>query len=130
VRCPRCSLALLDSSPDRKFPEVHALHCDKCDGLWMAQSDLHRLEQAVDVSWIEVRHVPPPEIQAELLTCPACSPARHLNKVQSDRDRKVVLDVCDRCHGVWLDGGELRAIQEKGVLSALVDAVRFFIRGR
>lgn len=92
----------------------------------MSQRDLHRLEQAVEVKWIELRRVPPPELQAELLTCPVCQLARHLNKLQSDRDRKVILDVCDQCHGVWLDGGELRAIQEKGVLSALVDAARFF----
>lgn len=112
------------------MPDVPAHRCETCDGLWMQQTDLHRLEQAVDVTWIELHHVPPPELQAELLTCPVCRPARHLAKLQSDRDSMVLLDVCDRCHGVWLDGGELRAIQEKGVLSALVDAVRFFMGRR
>ena len=62
------------------------------------------------------------------MNCPRCTAARHLNKVQSDRDR--VLDACDRCHGAWLDGGELHAIQEKGVAAALLDAARFFMGKR
>lgn len=127
MNCPRCSLPLRDVTPDLEMPDVHGLGCSQCGGHWLSQTDLHRLEQVVDVSWVELRHIPPPELQSELLTCPRCSPARHLNKVQSDRDRKVVLDACEHCHGVWLDGGELHAIQEKGFVSALLDAVRFLM---
>jgi uncharacterized protein len=130
MRCPRCDVALRQISPDPKTPEVHGLGCEKCKGVWLEQTDLSRLEQVVDVTWLELRHVPPPELQAELLTCPRCEPARHLGKVQSQRDRKVVLDVCAHCHGVWLDGGELEAIQEKGLVSAVVDAVRFLMGTR
>ncbi|MBE7502957.1 MAG: zf-TFIIB domain-containing protein [Verrucomicrobiales bacterium] len=28
-------------------------------------------------------------------------------RVRSARDREVVVDVCPRCRGLWLDGGEL-----------------------
>jgi hypothetical protein len=31
---------------------------------------------------------------------------------------------------VWLDGGELEAIQQKGLVSAVVDAVRFLMAKR
>ena len=130
MNCPRCAVPLGDVTPDQKMAEVHGLGCPTCSGVWLEQKDLDRLQEIVEVTWFELRHIPPPELQAELLTCPRCTPARHLNKVQSDRDRKVVLDACEHCHGVWLDGGELHAIQEKGVASALLDAVRFFMGKR
>lgn len=130
MNCPRCAVPLGDVTPDQKMAEVHGLGCSTCTGVWLEQKDLDRLQEIVEVTWFELRHIPPPELQAELLTCPRCTPARHLNKVQSDRDRKVVLDACEHCHGVWLDGGELHAIQEKGVASALLDAVRFFMGKR
>jgi len=130
MNCPRCAVPLADVTPDLKLSEVHGLGCAQCTGVWLEQKDLDRLQQIVDVTWFEFRHIPPPELQAELLTCPRCVPARHLDKVQSDRDRKVVLDACEHCHGVWLDGGELHAIQEKGVAAALLDAVRFFMGKR
>ncbi len=130
MNCPRCAVPLGDVTPDLKVSAVQGLGCPQCTGVWLEQEDLDRLQEIVDVTWFELRHIPPPELQAELLTCPRWRPARHLNKVQSERDRKVVLDACEHCHGVWLDGGELHAIQEKGVAAALLDAVRFFMGKR
>lgn len=130
MNCPRCAVPLVDVTPDLALPDVHSLNCPTCHGHWLAQQDLKRLEQDTEVRWLELRHLPPPELQAELLTCPACTPARHLNKVESHADREVVLDACEHCHGVWLDGGELEAIQQKGVIPALFDAVRFLLRKR
>ncbi len=106
------------------------LGCARCRGVWLERPALAQLEEVVEVRWIELRHVPPPELQAELLTCPRCVPARHLAKVQSERDHLVVLDLCAHCHGVWLDGGELEAIQQKGLVAALADAARFLLGRR
>jgi len=36
-----------------------------------------------------------------------------------------VMDVCGQCRGVWLNHGELEAIRQKGLISALADALRF-----
>jgi Zn-finger nucleic acid-binding protein len=130
MQCPRCTVTLEAVAPDEQTPEVQGLGCHRCGGVWLEQADLSRLEQVVDVTWLELRHVPPPALQAELLTCPRCAPARHLGKAQSERDRQVVLDVCAHCHGVWLDGGELEAIQRKGLVAAVIDAVRFLMTGR
>jgi Zn-finger nucleic acid-binding protein len=42
-----------------------------------------------------------------------------MEKVVSQEDPKVVMDVCPTCRGVWLDGGELEAIQKVGILPFL-----------
>lgn len=128
MRCPRCDVDLLPSHPDASLPDAEALQCPHCEGHWLEQAALKRLEQTVEVKWWEFRHVPPPAIQAELLACPRCEPAPHLLKLVSEQDRKVVMDACAKCHGVWLDGGELKAIRERGVVSALFDAVRYLAK--
>ncbi|MCC6332964.1 MAG: zf-TFIIB domain-containing protein [Myxococcales bacterium] len=114
---------------DEALDDLEALRCPRCSGHWLERDDLKRLEQVVEVHWVEVRHIPPPREQDVPLLCPRCAPARHLVKLQSERDRKVVMDGCLHCQGVWLDGGELTAIRNKSVWAALVDAVRFLVRG-
>jgi Zn-finger nucleic acid-binding protein len=114
--------------PDQQRSEIEALKCPQCTGHWLDEDDLKRLEQVVEVKWWEFRHLPPKKVQVQPLDCPFCRPAFRLAKVQSTRDRKVIMDVCSQCHGVWLDGGELEAIEQKGVFSALLDAVKFITK--
>lgn len=129
MQCPRCQKALSPVVVDPELDDVEALHCVECGGHWLERDDLKRLEQVTEVHWVEVRHLPPPQVQAQLLTCPRCAPVQHLVKLKSERDKKVVMDGCLHCQGVWLDGGELDAIRTKSAWAALVDAVRFLVRG-
>lgn len=126
--CPRCRVEMEEVTPDPELDDIAALQCPRCKGHWLEQEDLHRLEAVTEVHWFEVRHIPPRALQDELLTCPRCTPARHLLKLKSERDHKVIMDGCSHCRGVWLDGGELHAIQHKSVLGALVDAVRYLVK--
>lgn len=126
--CPRCTTPLLDVTPDLELPHVKGQGCAQCHGHWVETTGLHELESTVRVTWVELRHVPSAEQQQTPLSCPRCVPVRGLEKKQSSRDDYVVMDVCSSCGGVWLDGGELAAIQEKGALASLVDAIRFVVR--
>ncbi|ATB43729.1 hypothetical protein CYFUS_009209 [Cystobacter fuscus] len=123
MHCPRCDKEMTPTRLD----EVEANQCPQCEGHWLEGEDLKLLESTVDVRLFEWRTLPSQEIQARELACPRCAPRQVMKKVRSERDRHVLLDACERCHGVWLDGGELRAIQEMGVVAALVDAVRFIM---
>ncbi|MFE8603295.1 zf-TFIIB domain-containing protein [Archangium violaceum] len=121
MNCPRCDKEMTPVRPD----DVEARQCPQCEGHWLEGEDLRRLESTVNVRFIEWRKLPAEEVQARELACPRCEPRQVMKKVRSERDRHVLLDVCERCHGVWLDGGELRAIQEMGFVSALADVFRF-----
>ena len=49
------------------------------------------------------------------VSCPRCADPRIImDKVVSSRDKRVVMDVCGQCHGVWLDRAELELIAERG----------------
>jgi len=124
MHCPRCDKVMRTHAlPD----EVEAGQCPQCEGHWLEGEDLRRLESTVNVRLFEWRKLPSQEVQARELMCPRCPPHEAMKKVRSERDRHVLLDVCERCHGVWLDGGELRAIQEMGVVAAIADAIRFIM---
>ena len=42
------------------------------------------------------------------LNCPKCDGTMHATDFDS-----IKIDVCDKCHGVWLDAGELAQITNK-----------------
>ena len=57
---------------------------------------------------------------AMIPVCPKCDVGLFILRFKS-----VELDYCERCRGVWLDGGELEAIERKGLFAALADVLRF-----
>ena len=48
------------------------------------------------------------EAQSLELQCPKCDGTLHATDFES-----IKIDVCDKCHGVWLDAGELAQITHK-----------------
>jgi uncharacterized protein len=124
MNCPRCDKVMDPVRPD----DVEAQQCPKCEGHWLEGDALRQLESTVNVRLFEWRKLPPEELQMRDVECPRCRPKRVMKKVRSERDRHVLLDVCEQCHGVWLDGGELRAIQEMGLVAAVTDAVQFILK--
>jgi Zn-finger nucleic acid-binding protein len=125
MNCPRCDKVMAQVRTKEGVP---VLRCPKCQGHWMEGEDLKVLEGTVEARMVEWRRLPSPEVQAREIHCPRCRPHLTLKKVKNERDRHVLLDVCEQCQGVWLDGGELEAIQRMGLVRMLVDAVRFIAR--
>lgn len=125
MNCPRCGIPLKSDRIDAAGVVVEASNCAECTGHWISLDALHAVEQVVDIHLLKWRHLPGIETQGRILFCPRCPGQKPMDKVVSDRDQRVVMDVCSACHGVWLDYGELEAIQSKGLLGSLADIVRF-----
>ncbi|MBI3186019.1 MAG: zf-TFIIB domain-containing protein [Myxococcales bacterium] len=125
MNCPRCLTPLKPIRHELGGVAVEAMRCRKCTGHFLETADLRQVEQVVDVRLIDWRHLPGEETQARILFCPRCEGQKAMDKVVSDRDKRVVMDLCGSCQGVWLDYGELEAIQRKGILAALADILDF-----
>jgi uncharacterized protein len=123
--CPRCKVALNAGKIEAGGLNLDAQNCAECTGHWINLEDLRAVENVVDVRLVKWRHLPGFETQGRILFCPRCGDTKPMDKVVSQRDQRVVMDVCHSCRGVWLDYGELEAIQRKGLLSALADIVDF-----
>lgn len=124
--CPRCLTALAPDRIEEALTTVDALRCPDCEGRFFRQGRLEEIDDIVAPRLIEIRRIPSPSEQYVDMKCPACSPPRVMNKYEHERDQKVILDVCPECKGVWLDGGELEAIQHEALPVFIANTIRYF----
>lgn len=116
--CPRCNekkLATLDLKLNGTFLIER---CDSCLGLFFDPGELEAVLEATvsNVSGIDRTGLDqlnaqrrPKEYPVSYLKCPVCS--QLMNRVNFGAKSGVIADRC-KAHGLWLDGGELRHLQE------------------
>ena len=124
MKCPRCRTLLKDDRLDNAGVLVEAKSCAKCTGHLIALADLKTVESVVDLGFLRWRNLPGMETQGRILPCPWCADEKPMEKIVSDKDQRVVMDVCHTCEHVWLDRGELEAIQHRGLLGGLQEIIR------
>ena len=103
LTCVKCT-SVLDKS---RVGDIEVDLCPSCGGLWLDHGEIERLGrgQSGDLSKLnkELTGSPKPEPPSETKThCPACP--GQLNEVVLG---PVHVDYCGKCHGVFLDKGEL-----------------------
>lgn len=125
MNCPRCNVELKESSTKEASIVYDAHSCPKCNGFWVGAEQLEEIQAKVKQRFFEFRRIPSASEQENVLHCPACAGSVEMDKVANERDAKVVMDVCPQCHNIWLDGGELEAIQRDSLLTLVVDAYRW-----
>lgn len=117
MNCPRCQKPLVPGhiSEHSIFEKVQV--CEACKGTFIGPEDLLQVELQQRAALFEFRHVPGAAEQQAPLSCPACNVT--MNKVTSERDDKVIMDLCPQCQHTWLDGGEIEAMQTDSLLHNL-----------
>jgi Zn-finger nucleic acid-binding protein len=114
VDCPACGRTL-----SRKT--VGGLQVDVCDGgcggIWFDQFELKKVDEPAESAGEELLDVGrDASVTMDLdarRTCPKCADRpvmlRHFTSVK----RRVTIDECPECGGVWLDAGELGGIRSE-----------------
>jgi Zn-finger nucleic acid-binding protein len=93
---------------------VEVNYCAQCLGLWFEENELQWAKDEKDRSlrwldtdlWEEKRRF---KICKGIRICPVCR--LPLYEVYYG-DSRIIVDVCNLCHGVWLDRGEFKKIIE------------------
>jgi len=121
MKCP------VDNSPLKTQEYERAVmvdKCDTCDGMWLDQwelkaiqankgknydAELAKMPDLVNKSYMQAL-----EKERPLLDCPKCKETG--KTVQMDRREhgycsQVLVDVCHDCQGIWLDKGEVQALE-------------------
>jgi len=119
--CPRCKLALVPET----YEGVAVDLCKECWGVWLDTGELETILQ------LEQLHFSPEEkklvlegrsarakAQNKPVGCPKCSV--RMERLFLDPEVYLVIDRCPR-HGVWLDTGEIKAIQAMAEASQKVN---------
>lgn len=86
--------------------------CPECFGIWFDREELRQFLSHPD--WVEkvLPDLPTPDrflrpaSQARL--CPGCR-----QEMKESQLGEILVDVCPRCQGIWLDQGELRQAVEQ-----------------
>ena len=124
--CPRCAVALTTEQFNEPQAVFAVYYCPECDGQLLSDVQLRSVEETVQPRLVELRHVPSAEEQQVPLDCPRCPGSIAMEKFRHHRDAKVVLDRCPECQSIWLDGGELEAIQEESLPVFFANTVQYF----
>ena len=118
--CPRCEIPLEITYINERGGKIEVDKCPNCKGIWFDKGELNELEKIVEPVLIEFRKIPKDIDQLNGLWCPNCTPQKMMDKKIHPRDEEVIIDICSKCEGVWLDPGELEAIQKENWISALI----------
>jgi Zn-finger nucleic acid-binding protein len=102
-------------------------HCPRCGGVWFERGEIQQLAAAKPADlWAEIApraDMPKPPchkcgspLDRDADKCGVCGKSNEISCPHCDRTMArrslhgLVLDVCERCHGVWFDHKELAAI--------------------
>ncbi len=99
--CPKCQGRLHEQR--LKASGVRVDTCPSCRGMWFERDEL-----ATHSAAVEGRLVPGMDASISRRPCPACHvPMTKFKYSGTD----VEVDLCEECRGVWLDIGELKALE-------------------
>jgi Zn-finger nucleic acid-binding protein len=107
--CVKCS-SILDKAT---FQGLEVDLCPKCGGLWLDRGEITRAAKLPEKELARLRALlvgkagPPPVPTENKAPCPACPGS--LSEVMLGT---VHVDYCGKCHGLFLDRGELQAAIE------------------
>lgn len=111
MKCPRDGAELSRV----RVADIELDKCHHCDGLWFDAGELERLQKLdrTDVEeQLERQYGSPSAEPGETkgyMRCPRCADGR-LQQFTYTYQKRVKIDRCDKCFGLWIDDKELDAI--------------------
>jgi len=116
MKCPVDGEPLMSA---RYEAEIQVDECGKCHGIWLDAGELQRIESTKERDYSEeLKRIPDHVARAyeaarqkaqRERTCPSCE--RELERREYGYCSQIAVDACPGCQGVWLDRGELSALE-------------------
>lgn len=114
--CPRDGAVLI---PRNYEADIEVDECPKCDGRWLDEGELQRIQETVERVYTQQLRAPPQftaraydmarEMSEPALACPSCG--GDMAREEYAHTSQVVIDLCTVCRGMWLDSGELERLE-------------------
>jgi Zn-finger nucleic acid-binding protein len=115
----KCPIDTTDLTRQRYEDDIDVDQCPECGGIWLDYQELERIQESRQRDYSEQLGQLPdlvgaayamalarskPEIQ-----CPGCGGA--MERREHGGCSQVMIDVCPQCRGIWLDKGEIGALE-------------------
>lgn len=126
MKCPKCGAALnkvkIKTRPEyggdvlkdaEETREIEVDQCLSCNGIWFDQNELQQYlsEKLIILDSPPIEKYETYNKKAGL--CPRCQ--TEMAKKPSPKDKSIIMDICEKCNGVWLDGSELDKLEGKNL---------------
>jgi len=110
MKCPACKSPLREKGAGGMTLDV----CyGGCGGIWFDASELERVSARAAATLHTIWNVPVTNVKlTEPRLCPRC-PEQILERKWFSDLKKVEIDQCTKCGGIWLDAGEFSRIHEE-----------------
>jgi len=100
--------------------DIEVDRCPTCRGMWLEKGELEAIQETIENDYRqELSKVPDDALtmyadarktrSADTLRCPKCN--AELFSKEHGYCSQIFVDVCPDCEGVWLDDGELSALE-------------------
>jgi len=120
--CPKC----VGKLQKKQMEKIEVDSCFVCEGVWF---DAGELEEAIkrdahDFKFISVGKeifdgaeiaAADIDLNKEEGKCPRCDTL--MNQTEYEKNRKVKIDICPKGCGIWLDGGEILSLRQRGLVN-------------
>ncbi|MGD0274296.1 MAG: zf-TFIIB domain-containing protein [Gaiellaceae bacterium] len=114
MNCPACGRTLTTMTAGPISVDVCS---GGCAGIWFDHFELKKIDEQSESAGAALLEIPrDPSVSVNLeqrRTCPKCEPEMVMMRHFTSVARKVTIDECPGCGGVWLDTGELAAIRNE-----------------
>ena len=116
MNCPRHGTPLVSRTYGSL---VEGQACPGCKGLWLGLDTLEAVQDTTAGDFAEELRNLPESVAAQIemarnermpvLMCPDCS--GQMDRRDHRDCERLRVDICPRCRGAWLGGGEMRALE-------------------
>ncbi len=123
--CPKC-VGKLEEKP---LEHIKVDACFVCEGIWFDAGELEAVLKAdsKDFDFIDVGREEfdgkelgdyVKELDEKPGLCPRCMDKTFLVRGPYKGEHKLNVDMCPKGHGLWLDGGEIEKLRDRGMANA------------
>jgi Zn-finger nucleic acid-binding protein len=132
MNCPKC-IGLLEEKEIVKGIKVDV--CFVCEGIWFDKNELEAVIAADAKSYLlndlsasdydgtETKEFKD-TLNQKIGDCPKCANVKMEKISHKAKPFDLTLDRCPRCGGIWLDGGEIEGLRDRGFANF---KLRFFM---
>jgi len=145
MKCPKC----IGKLEEKNVENVKVDICWVCEGVWFDQSELEKVLSAdsrdfnkidLDRDILDGKEAARmhEEFDEKIGICPKCENNTHLER--KDYLKGVFVDICPKCQGIWLDGGEIHKLRDRTLVkiadriyeikSSFINSLKLLFKGR
>ncbi len=121
--CPKC----VGKLQHKQVENVEIDVCFVCEGIWFDENELKKIitldsqdfkHRSFDREEFDGKEISGlrQELDKKEAVCPRCGNGVKLVSKEYHGKNKINVDVCAKCNGIWLDGGEISELRKRDLV--------------